>query len=967
MTTRWTEPAANAALGDALDGMLPAYSVRWENTRQIVDQPGLQPDILITAPGRAPVVIEAEFLPAYTAEPEAKSRLNLEVDGTGKLIDAAIALRYPDGVADAPNLADAVRNARLSYAALYADDTRFPESGWLEGSVEDLSDLVRLLSVPQRAVDEAADALEKGIDRAASILQQLAESKPGIVSSIAELLGMSEVLQTYRMAGAMVANAMIFHERLAGLHGVKPLSQVCSTSAPSPKRGILEAWTEILDINYWPIFAIARDIVEQLPTAEATQLLTNLRTTVEDVEATGANQAHDLTGRIFQRLIADRKYLATFYTLPSSAALLAKLAVSKLDVDWSDADAIAKLRIGDFACGTGALLGAVYEQIATMHERSGGDLAKLHPVMMEEVLYGCDVMPSAIHITGSTLSGAQPRVGFGNTRLYTLAYGRQEGLSARQGYQNVRIGSLELLQSSAILTLFNMSDPAKQTGSVGEQTATQILAEVQDKGFDLVIMNPPFTSNTKHYDADDGVLNAAFAAYDSSEDEQKWMADRLKRFAKGSTYHGHAGLGSVFASLGHRKLKPGGVLALVLPFTAINGSSWSKFRKMISDEYTDISIVSISANGMDMSFSSDTGIAECLVIGIKRASGERAARARFISLRQRPRGFAEAHTIANDIPNSQLVRSVESGPYGGTLLNVGDDLVGEILDTPISNQGWGAARISDASVAQVAYSLANGRLWLPAQSSALDLPMARLNEIGQRGFDHQMFTSGAHKGPFTRAQSSPTATYPSLWNHNAKNETRIVCKPDSQLQVKQGMETRAVEVWKTASRAHLNADFRFTSQPLAFAFTDRESIGGRAWPNVKFNDERLDYAFATWGNSTLGLLCYWWHSSRQQDGRGSISIRSAETLPTLDLRALTDAQLTAAKSIFDDFRERELKPAYLADADPNRAYLDRRVVCDLLGFDDATYRAVRLLSAKWCAEPSVHGGKRRPKGAELAV
>ena len=257
-TTRWSEPAANAALGDALAGMLSAYSVRWENTRQIVDQPGLQPDILITAPGRAPVVVEAEFLPAYTAEPEAASRLNLEVAGTGKRVDAAVALRYPDGVADAPNLADAVRGARLSYAALYADGSRFPESGWLEGSVEDLSDLVRLLSVPQRAVDEAADALEKGIDRAASILEQLAESKPGVIASIAALLGMSEVLQTYRMAGAIAANAMIFHERLVGLHGVKPLSQVCSTSVSSPKRGILEAWTEILKINYWPIFAIAR-------------------------------------------------------------------------------------------------------------------------------------------------------------------------------------------------------------------------------------------------------------------------------------------------------------------------------------------------------------------------------------------------------------------------------------------------------------------------------------------------------------------------------------------------------------------------------------------------------------------------------------------------------------------------------------------------------------------------------------
>ncbi len=158
----------------------------------------------------------------------------------------------------------------------YEDGTRFPESGWLEGSVEDLADLVRLVSVPQRAVDEAADALEKGIDRAAAILGQLAESRPDVVTSIAGLLGMSEVLQTYRMAGAIVANAMVFHERLAGLHGVKPLSQLCSTSVANPKSNILDAWTQILQINYWPIFSIARDIVEQLPAAEAAQLLTNL-------------------------------------------------------------------------------------------------------------------------------------------------------------------------------------------------------------------------------------------------------------------------------------------------------------------------------------------------------------------------------------------------------------------------------------------------------------------------------------------------------------------------------------------------------------------------------------------------------------------------------------------------------------------------------------------------------------------
>ena len=125
------------------------------------------------------------------------------------------------------------------------------------------------------------------------------------------------------------------------------------------------------------------------------------------------------------------------------------------------------------------------------------------------------------------------------------------------------------------------------------------------------------------------------------------------------------------------------------------------------------------------------------------------------------------------------------------------------------------------------------------------------------------------------------------------------------------------------------------------------------------DDERYDYAFALWSNCTLGLLTYWWNSNLQQSGRGDMTVRTIETLPVLDIRALTDKQLATAKAIFDEFRELELKPAYLADADENRALLDRRVVCDLLGFSEDTYQAVRLLAAKWCAEPSVHGGKSR--------
>ena len=96
-----TEPNANSAMGGLLQTMLPRSEVRSENTKAIVGHPGLQPDILIAAPGRSPIVIEAEYMPAATVEPEAKGRLGLEAEVDGRIIEAVIALRYPNVVGEA--------------------------------------------------------------------------------------------------------------------------------------------------------------------------------------------------------------------------------------------------------------------------------------------------------------------------------------------------------------------------------------------------------------------------------------------------------------------------------------------------------------------------------------------------------------------------------------------------------------------------------------------------------------------------------------------------------------------------------------------------------------------------------------------------------------------------------------------------------------------------------------------------
>ena len=963
------EPTVNVALGSLLEGMLSDFSVYSENTNVVVKHRGRRPDILVVSPDRSPVVIETEFHPASTVEDDASKRIGINVEIASRPVESVIALRFPESLAQVHDLPAALNKAQFSYFTLTDVEgenqpRRFPDHSWLDGSIYDLAELVRLASVPQQAVIRAADMLELGIEMAARKLEDISRTRSGITAEMADLLGLRDLPQTRRMACAIIANAMLFHDHIAGMHSIKLLDVVCGAGVVNLKAAVTKSWGEILAIDYFPIFAIASTLVAQIPTRQAPEILRPLQETAANVAATGVTNAHDLTGRLFQRLIVDRKYLATFYTLPASAALLARLAVDKLEgVNWGSLDAVADIRVGDFACGTGALLSAVYEQFAVKYESEGGDLDKLHPVMIENVLRGCDIVPSAIHITSSTLSGVRPNVGYSESHLYKMPYGRRDD-------GEVRIGSLELLLSADDQSLFHVYDSAKQTVSTGEEEAHQLYSEVMPHaGFDLVIMNPPFTRATNHEGRHACIVNPAFAAFGADRGDQKDMGARVRKIARAkemgraTCYDGNAGIDTAFAELAHRKLKPGGVLALVLPLSVASGLSWKKLRRLLATYYSDLTVLSIAANGMDMSFSSDTGMADCLIVARKRRPlNPNKERSVFISLHQRPKGFADAYIMAREIMACNSVRKIEDGPYDGTALLVGNGMlekIGNMITVPNDGEGgnWGAVRTLDYSLAQTAYALSQSKLWLPSLPTKMELNTVQLSEFGRLGLVDRDINGSMPRGPFEKARPSSTSTYPALWNHNARAERRIVCNPDSQLVVRQGMEEKAAKVWETASRVHFNRDFTFGSQPLAVAFTERKSIGGRVWPNVIFEDDRFDYAFAMWGNSTLGLLSYWWHSSRQQSSKAGITIRAAESLVVPDFRFLSDAQLQTAQDIFDDFRNLELKPASQADNDENRELLDRRVLRDLLGFEEETFMAVRRLATKWCAEPSVHGAK----------
>ena len=80
--------------------------------------PGCDPTSSSPRPAAPPWSIEAEYVPARTVEPEATSRLGLEMAIDGRVVEAAIALRYPAAIGDARDLNAALSSARLSQEAV---------------------------------------------------------------------------------------------------------------------------------------------------------------------------------------------------------------------------------------------------------------------------------------------------------------------------------------------------------------------------------------------------------------------------------------------------------------------------------------------------------------------------------------------------------------------------------------------------------------------------------------------------------------------------------------------------------------------------------------------------------------------------------------------------------------------------------------------------------------------------------
>ena len=905
--------------------------------------------MLVENPGGQPVAIETKFDASKVGtalREQVEDRIGLTIDQTGSVIESGISVVYPAGLTSS-----GVAGAKLRYAVhqLGDDDTvkRWPDhdNEWIEGAVDDLADAVEVVSLSEKRIREGEELLSNGVQDASSRLEVLGKGS-SFQRDLAAVLHQEEGQQTTRMAVAIVVNAFVFHYAIEGQDGIPDVSNGQGKNGFLKSR-VLRSWEAVLDVNYWPIFSIAKDILDSAPTRVANPLLDKANEVAEELLTVGATTFHDLAARMFQTLIADRKFLATFYTLPESACLLAELAVSRLEIDWANEKAVEALKIADFACGTGTLLSATQRAIYRRLRRAGYDDEDWHKLFMERVLLGTDIMPSAAHLTASMLSSAHPATAYDSSLVRVLPFGIDADLSKlrRLKADTPYIGALDLRMEEFGHSLFTERGMGPQV-EIGGRRMSATRAKDADSGrdfpvehesFHLVIMNPPFTRPTGHEAGKVGVPVPSFAGFDTSRDEQLAMSRKLRAQSK-LFGHGNAGLASDFMDLAHDKVRPGGVLALVLPFAFVSGQAWSRARKTLSRWYRDIDVVSIATVGTtSRSFSADTGMAECLVLA-KRAKRARPAGSiatvRYANLARRPRTLLEAHESA-------------------TMTQRGAAIKGTFQDS-------GAAGIQDAGVGDVLTALRRGSLSLPRLARAYPLQITEMGNLVERGLYHMDINGADGRGAFDiragRGRGVPT--YPVLWRHDADEEHRLIVKPDSRGVVRCGMQHKAEATWAaTASRLHHNVDFRINSQSLAACLTDSPCIGGRAWPNLLPHDDAHALPLLLWSNTTLGLMLYWWCGVRQQMGRASVKITAIPMLPTLDVRRLKRRVLKEFDDLFGDFEGRAFLPANEAYRDCVRMELDAYVL-RILGIPEGVLKALDLVRIKWCSEPSVHGGKR---------
>ncbi|MEI9405206.1 N-6 DNA methylase [Mesorhizobium argentiipisi] len=877
-----------------------------------------RPDVLFQLRGLR-VAIEGKFSDTPNADEvvlrDARNRVRAGI------AHIAAATVYPIALRSAPTtkVLDTLAKSRLRYRIV---TETFEWDEWFEG---DPASLMGALRRAQEALtqDDIVEQTAKALNVQLSGVAKLWMGQAGACDRLSSILGIKppkgetpEKAEARRETAAKVsalvlANALIFQDQLAATDGrVAPLRK---TEKESDLVGdISKHWRWIWEnINYVPIFQLGERVLDELPVSPHTTLaVKSLLAEAKSICEKQAALRHDLMGRIYHWLLHHAKYLGTYYTSVSAATLLLKIALAaKWKQDFGDPVELANFKVADLACGTGTLLMAAAQAFADEYIRKRAatdrslepkDLSTLHRTLMENVLHGYDVLPSAVHLTASTLALLAPDIAFVRMNLYVMPMGIDHG--------NARLGSLDFLDGSEIKTQIALDYSQAETLRTGASMTHVTNAKVPK--LDLCVMNPPFVRSV-----------GGNLLFGSLPDERGAMQTELKQRVKNLSANVTAGLGSVFVALADKHLEKGGRLAFVLPAALATGEAWGPTRKLIADKYHLETVIS-SHDASRPNFSENTDLSELLFVARKLAGGEKPGRTTYISLWRNPRSIHEAMHLANDVEHVGPVAAVEG--VGVTSVRTASGKVAEMVTMPpaAGEEIWQGAIISQAELLRVSWSLQGGTLRLPGNDKGFAIPMAPLSDLGELGYDRRDIHDAFE---ISHDDWSP---YPAFWGHDAEAVTTIAQTSTARLMARTkaapGRKLKsATSVWSKSGRILVAERLRTNTQKLvALGFS--EPVLGNTWwavSTASLDDGQIK-ALLLFLNSSFGIALYFARRVITEGAFVQMKKPAWASMPVLDVRSLQPSQLAALGAAYDRVATQPLQPIAKLASDKVRIDID---------------------------------------------
>ena len=724
-----------------------------------------------------------------------------------------------------------------------------------------------------------ADEITEAVRRASAVLQE--ESMEGPLADALDLAPENDggAKGVCTVAALMLCNACLLQRRLRDEPEMKTIVRLDKVAGAKHPREVLEAaWDAILEKDYAPVFRPALAALGALREGKAIDdAIRMVAECANRVADSLSDLGYDHAGPLYHRILGSAKSDGAFYTNNLSAVMLARLSFTRNLIDWSDPEAVAKLRIIDPACGTGTLLMGTLQTIKARVAESGemGDEERnaLHKRLVENVLCGLDINQHGVQLAACNMTLGAPTVDYARMNLVTMPHGPQSDGSPKAG-------SLEILTAAAdALDLHAMTAPRRSLETLDAaqvDDSEEIRFPLHD--LDAMIINAPFTDNRKRS------RKFGAEAIKAMQRHELDIRDRLlaRDPAAGRVITTNS-ISTFFTPLADQLLrKERSTLAKVIPATACTGASGVDERRFLAERF-HISRVVTTHDPKRINFSENTSIHECLLVCRRHPDGERPL-TEFVSLRRMPGNVEEAINAA------EAIASGNPGSWGN---------VCHWPEGLVRSGDWTPVQWYDGSLAEVVRNI---------EGTASLEPVGLRYEVGPAGRRIQ----DAYK---VCSGDEPDAI-PGFHSASGKLRRTLLGKPDVWYRPKAAKRSLADRY--RARRSHFLVAMRFNtvSGRLTGLWTRRPSFGW--WVPVAVPEEDTAKALAVWWNSTPVRLM--------------LLNRRGQTLtyPTWQLTHLREiripkpnnpawALLTAA---FDQVCERELLPMKHAQECEARRIID---------------------------------------------